>query len=30
MALKQAEADPFHLSQGGDLDDGQPVKLLHY
>lgn len=25
-ALKQAEADPFHLSQGG-LDDGPPVKL---
>ena len=27
-ALKQAEADPFHLlSPGGDLDNGQPVKL---
>ena len=26
-ALKQAEADPFHLSQGGGLDDRQPVKL---
>ena len=25
-ALKQAEADPFHLPQGG-MDDGQPVKL---
>ena len=26
-ALKQAEVDPFHLSQGGGLDNGQPVKL---
>lgn len=26
-ALKQANADPWHLSQGGGLDDGQPVKL---
>ena len=26
-ALKQAEVDPFHLSQGGGPDDGQPVKL---
>jgi hypothetical protein len=26
-ALKQAKADPFHLSPGGDLDNGEPVKL---
>ena len=26
-ALKQAEADPLHLSQAGGPDDGQPVKL---
>jgi hypothetical protein len=26
-ALKQAETDPFHLSQCGGPDDGQPVKL---
>ena len=26
-AMKQAEVDPFHLSQGGGFDNGQPVKL---
>jgi hypothetical protein len=26
-ALKQAAVDPFHLSQGDGLDNGQPVKL---
>jgi hypothetical protein len=26
-ALKQAEVDPFHLTQAGGPDDGQPVKL---
>jgi hypothetical protein len=26
-ALKQAEADPFHLAPGGGLDNGEPVKL---
>lgn len=27
QALKQADVDPFHLSQAGGPDDGQPVKL---